>query len=99
MSLTVSGFSKMRPDQESFGFSRYDSLMIQMNHRFAKGLQLNAHYTWSKSTDFTQTEAQTNGYADTGGDLGSTLDYHNYNNNKKLSLTDVPHRLVAGHSL
>src|SRR5207244_619051 len=44
--------------QRSFGFSRYDALTIQANHRFSKGLQLNAHYTWSKSTDFTQTEAQ-----------------------------------------
>jgi trimeric autotransporter adhesin len=81
--------------QESFGFSRYDSLILQVNHRFSKGLQLSAHYTWSKSTDFTQTEAQTNGYADTGGYLGSTLDYHNHQNNKKLSLTDVPHRFVS----
>jgi len=29
-------------------FSRYDALMIQMNHRFSKGLQLNAHYTGRK---------------------------------------------------
>jgi hypothetical protein len=81
--------------QESFGFSRYDSLIVQLNHRFAKGLQLTAHYTWSKATDFTQTEAMSNGYTDTGGYLGGTLDVHNHNNNRKLSLTDVPHRFVA----
>jgi trimeric autotransporter adhesin len=81
--------------EETFGFSRYDALMIQVNHRFARGLQFNAHYTFSKSTDFTQTEAQTNGYADTGTYLASNIDYKNFANNKKLSLTDVPHRFVA----
>ena len=85
--------------QRSFGFSRYEALMLQLNRRFSKGLQLNAHYTWSKSTDFTQTEAMSNGYAGTGGYLGGTLDVNNHYNNKKLSLTDIPNRFVASYLL
>src|SRR5262249_23084696 len=83
--------------QRSFGFSRYDALTIQMNHRFSEGLQFNGPYTWSKSTDFTQTEEQSNGYTDTGGYLGSNLDFRNFQNNKKLSLTDVPQRFVVSY--
>jgi hypothetical protein len=83
--------------QKSFGFSRYDSLMLQVNHRFSKGLQLNAHYTWSKSLDFTQTEAMSNGFIGSNGYLGSTLDINNLRNNRKLSLTDIPHRFVVSY--
>jgi len=83
--------------QMSFGYSNYHALQLQVSRQFASGLQFNAHYTWSKSLDMTQTEAQTNGFADTGGyDIGS-LDLRNYRNNYKLSLTDVPHRLVASY--
>jgi trimeric autotransporter adhesin len=81
--------------QRSIGFSRYDSLQLQLNRRFGNGFQLNANYTWSKSTDFTQTEAQNNGFADTGGYQSTNIDLTKYYNNKKLSLTDVPHRFVA----
>jgi hypothetical protein len=57
--------------QKSFGYSNYHSLQFQVGRQYANGLQFNAHYTWSKSLDFTQTEAATNGFADTGGyDIG-----------------------------
>ncbi|MCI0625335.1 MAG: TonB-dependent receptor [Acidobacteria bacterium] len=80
--------------QRSIGYSRYHAFQLQVNRRFAQGLLLNAHYTWSKSLDFGLTEAQTNGFGDTGG-YDSNIDQLNYRNNYKLSLTDTPHRFVA----
>jgi hypothetical protein len=41
-----------------------------------------------------QTEAQTNGFADTGGYSTSILDLRNYRNNYRISQTDLPHRFV-----
>jgi hypothetical protein len=83
--------------QRSFGFSNYHALQFQVGRQYANGLQFNAHYTWSKSLDMTQTEAQTNGFADTGGyDIGN-LDLRNYRNNYKVSLTDVPHRFLISY--
>jgi hypothetical protein len=79
--------------KEALGFSRYNALQIQANRRFAAGFQLGAHYTWSKSEDVAKTAAQSNqGYDETGGsNLSNLLDIKQ---NKKLSLTDVPHRLI-----
>jgi len=79
--------------QRSIGFSSYHAMQLQVNRRFASDLQLNAHYTWSKALDFNLTEAQTNGFADSGG-YDSSIDQLNYGNNKKVSLTDVPHRFL-----
>jgi carboxypeptidase family protein/TonB-dependent receptor-like protein len=83
--------------QRSFGYSNYHALQFQVGRQYANGLQFNAHYTWSKSLDMTQTEAQTNGFADTGGyDIGN-LDLRHYRNNYKVSLTDVPHRFLISY--
>ena len=79
--------------QRSIGFSSYHALQLQVNRRFASDLQFNAHYTWSKALDFNLTEAQTNGFADSGG-YDSSIDQLNYRNNKKVSLTDLPHRFL-----
>jgi hypothetical protein len=35
------------------GSSRYDSLQVQVNRRYAKGFQYGIAYTWSKATDYT----------------------------------------------
>lgn len=83
--------------QSSRGFSDYHALQLRLNRNFSRGLQLNAHYTWSKSLDATQSEAMTNGFAETGGYVGSGLDLRNFGENRKLSLTDVPHRFVASY--
>ena len=83
--------------QRSIGFSNYNAFQIQVNRRFANGLQFNAHYTWSKSLDLAQTEAQSNGFADTGGYDITNLDLRNYGNNYRISLTDMPHRFVISY--
>lgn len=81
--------------KQSNGFSRYNALQTQIGRRFSAGISVNANYTWSKSEDMTSTAAQNNqGYSETGGgtNLHNLLDYRQ---NKKLSVTDVPHRFVA----
>ncbi|MCI0721917.1 MAG: TonB-dependent receptor [Acidobacteria bacterium] len=83
------------PLQVTPGFSDYHSMILQVNRRFAAGLQFNAHYTWSKSLDFTATEAHSNGHNDvSGSEYNFVRDVVNLRNNRKLSTTDVPHRLV-----
>jgi len=86
-------FGGMTPER-SIGFSDYNSLQLSVQRRLKHGLQFMASYTWSKSIDMTQTEAQTNGFSDTGGYDQTNLDLLNYGNNKKLSTTDVPYRFV-----
>lgn len=83
--------------QSSRGFSDYHALQFRVHRNLAQGLQLSAHYTWSKSLDATQSEAMTNGFADTGGYVGQGVDLRNFGQNRKLSLTDVPHRFVAAY--
>lgn len=87
-------FGGMTPER-SIGFSDYNSLQLSVQRRLNNGLQFTANYTWSKSIDMGQTEAQTNGFSDTGGYDGNFLDLLNYSNNKKLSTTDIPHRFVV----
>ncbi|MEI9976380.1 MAG: hypothetical protein WDO73_32595 [Ignavibacteriota bacterium] len=71
-----------------------------MSHVFGHGLVVNGNYTWSKSLDNGYTELQDlQGFADnvgsgSGGSNG-VLDLLNWNNNRKLSYTDVPHRVAV----
>jgi len=59
------------------GNSRYDSLQIQMNRRYAKGFQYGLAYTWSKSMDVTSDDRDGLVFA-TGTALGGR-DYLKYN--------------------
>jgi len=70
---------------------------LQVTHNFSSGLQLSAHYTWSKLLGDTRYNAQTNqGYSD-GGDHA----YFPYlrpemkHLNRQLTTNDVPHRVVV----
>jgi hypothetical protein len=59
------------------GTSRYDSLQVQVNRRYAKGFQYGVAYTWSKSTDVTSDDRDGLVYA-----LGSAFggrDYKKFN--------------------
>ena len=79
--------------QRSVGWSNYHAMILQVNRSFSNGLQINSHYTWSKALDMAQSEAQGNGFAETGsGYLG--MDLRTYRNSYKYSYTDVPHRWV-----
>ncbi|NOT59501.1 MAG: TonB-dependent receptor [Acidobacteria bacterium] len=81
--------------QRSLGFSNYNGLQLQIERRFASGLQFNAHYTWSKQLQFTNTNAQSNGFDDGAGVGG--FDLINLDNNKYLASTDIPHRFVTSY--
>jgi hypothetical protein len=79
------------------GTSDYSALQLQVNRRFATGLQLSAHYTWSKQIAMTRYNAQTNqGYAD-GGEINyfSNIRPDLYNLNRKITTNDIPHRVVV----
>lgn len=43
---------------ESSGVSSYNALWLTLNQRLARGLQLNASYTWSKSLDYNSLSSQ-----------------------------------------
>jgi hypothetical protein len=83
--------------QQDKGWSDYNSLKIRVRHS-TRGFVLDANYTWSKSTDTGYTELQDyQGFSDTVGGNGqgsNDLDIMNWKNDKKLSYSDVPHRVV-----
>jgi hypothetical protein len=81
------------------GLSNYQALNLRVRHSFANGFLLAANYTWSKSIDTAYTEAQDEqGFGDgAGGNAGQSynqVDLLNPYNNKKLSFSDVPQRVV-----
>jgi len=82
------------------GVSDYNSLKVTARHYSQRsGLFFSGNYTWSKSTDTGYTELQdAQGFSDNvgsgGGGANGPLDLLNDHNNKKLSYSDVPHRVV-----
>ena len=82
------------------GWSSYNALNVRVRHSFAGGFLLDGHYTWSKAIDTTYTELQDEqGFSDIVGGNGnastnSYIDLLNPRNNKKLSYSDVPSRVV-----
>jgi hypothetical protein len=77
----------------SIATSDYHSLQLRVNHAFANGFLLDAHYTWSKELDNTDTMEDNQGF-NSGGTAGN-LDITNWNNNRKVGFSDIPHRFVA----
>ncbi|HXS98779.1 MAG TPA: TonB-dependent receptor [Candidatus Limnocylindrales bacterium] len=82
------------------GISDFNALKVRFRHTFAHGTLIDANYTWSKSTDTGYTALQdTQGFSDNvgsgGGGFNGVLDLLNWNNNKRLSYSDVPHRVVV----
>jgi hypothetical protein len=81
------------------GVSDYNALKVRVRHS-GGGFYFDANYTWSKATDTGYTELQdAQGFSDNvgsgGGGANGVLDLRNDRNNKKLSYSDVPHRVVA----
>ena len=85
--------------EQGLGWSDYNALKVRVRHSFARGFLLDANYTWSKAIDTAYTELQDyQGFSDTVGGNGhgsNGLDILNLNNDKKLSYSDVPSRLIA----
>ena len=81
----------------SSGTSDYNALQLQVSRQFSSGLQMTAHYTWSKQMGTNRYNAQTNqGYSDGGESnyfsfVRPDLQYLN----RKLTTNDIPHRVVV----
>jgi hypothetical protein len=69
---------------ESAGNSNYNALWMTATKRFARSLQFNASYTWSKSLDYNSFSS--------GGIVGQ--DSYNLRGDRGLSDFDVRHRFV-----
>ncbi len=81
----------------SVGTSEYHAMQLSLNRQFAGGLQVNAHYTWSKQIATTRYNAQTNqGYSD-GGENNYFPNRRPdlWKLNRKITTNDMPHRLVV----
>jgi hypothetical protein len=77
---------------DSIGYSRYKALWVTANHRMTHGLQFQASYTLSKSTD-------SNSYEGTGANNnGSLQDSTNLADSEGLSDFDVRHRFSINAS-
>jgi len=81
----------------SEGTSDYHALQLSVNRQFASGLQLGAHYTWSKLIATNRYNAQTNqGYSDNGNaNYFPNLRPDLRKLNRQITTNDVPHRLVV----
>jgi hypothetical protein len=78
----------------TFGWSNYNSLIVELKHAYSNGLQLDAHYTWSKALDYTGAEAA-NSEASSGVGFDSGSRYlRSVQNNYHISYSDIPQRFV-----
>ncbi len=81
------------------GESDYHGLQLQVTRQFSKGLQFNAHYTWSKLIEFSSYNAANNqNFSDGGSTNGfSNIRPEAWRTNRKISTNDIPHRFVASY--
>jgi hypothetical protein len=82
---------------KSIGSSRYDTLQLQLEHRYSNGLTAQFTYGWSKTegvsggaSNSTYAESQTGTLAPSGG-----IDFFNLKNNNGILGFDVPQRFVT----
>ena len=83
------------------GTSNYNALQVTIQHAFASGLTMLAHYTWSKATGLNGGPGGTSFEESEAVDYGGTnynsggVDYGNLKNNRGLQSYDIPNRLVV----
>ncbi len=76
------------------GFGTYNSLQVQLNKRFSRGLQFVSNYTFSKSIDNLNSA-----FGDTWGmNSGRPMDYYNLRLDKSVSPYDRTHWVKIGAS-
>jgi hypothetical protein len=86
----------------SFGYSfdtgraSYNSLQMELNRRFARGLMLLVAYTWSKSID----NGNSGWFGSENGPAGSSAIQNSYDprSNRSVSAYDIPQNLVVSGS-
>ncbi len=75
---------------QNVGHSSYEALIVSLERRFSKGLNLQASYTWSK--DITNADSALPGI--TAG-VNQIQDPFNSKSQKTLSIQDIPHTFVT----
>jgi hypothetical protein len=72
----------------------YHSVQARIGRRFGNGVFLDAHYTFSKEIDNTDT-VEDNQNFNGGGTGRGGYDIYDAQNNRHIGFSDVPHRFVA----
>lgn len=85
-------YCSVREPQAPVGFSNYNALQTDFNHRFHAGLNVLVSYTYSK---FLDNVSGTNNWAYTG-DSGPQ-NYYNLAAEKSVDGSDIPHSLVVNY--
>ena len=85
-------YCNVQEPQAPVGFSNYNALQADYNHRFHAGLNVLVSYTYSK---FLDNVSGTNNWAITG-DSGAQ-NYYNLAGERSVDGADIPHSLVANY--
>jgi hypothetical protein len=83
------GFTQFLTTHLPIGTSHYDAGSVELEHRFASGLQFNANYTFSKFID-----VATNEFFNSFINPRRPQDWRHLQFEKGRSVLDVPHRFV-----
>jgi len=83
------GFTQFLTTHLPIGTSHYDAGSVELEHRFASGLQFDANYTFSKMID-----VATNEFFNSFINPRRPQDWRNLQFEKGRSVLDVPHRFV-----
>ena len=70
-------------------------MILRVNRRYANGAMLDASYTWSKEIDNTDTVEDNQGFNAGASARGGNHSLYNFDLNRRLGYSDIPHRLVA----
>ncbi len=74
----------------------YHAMILRVSRRLADGITFDANYTWSKEIDDTDTVEDNQGFnIGGGGARGNNHSLTNFDLNRRLGYSDVPHRLVG----
>jgi hypothetical protein len=77
----------------SKAWADYNALQVRFMHNFSHGLFMDLNYTWSKEIDNTDNMEDNQGY--NSGGTAAAPDFTNFNNNRRLGFSDIPHRIAA----
>ena len=73
----------------------YHAMILRVNRRFSDGFMVDATYTWSKEIDNTDTVEDNQGFNAGASARGGNHSLYNFDLNRRLGYSDIPHRLVA----
>jgi hypothetical protein len=80
----------------SQGKSWYNGLLLDLRRRFAKGIQINGSFTWSKAENMAGNGSGTGAAAETAFNGGTPADQFNFASDRGISPLNQPFRGVLG---